>query len=123
MESGSSPDPPYMACDIAGLAADGACAGQVRDYLPHGIVNRRPARITTRMRASPTDAILPIARYWPRYWQRTLSLSIARPASAPPPAPRMVPSVFDPPGAMMLPSTPPAIAPTMVPVDPSLRLQ
>src|SRR4051812_41427247 len=55
--------------------------------------------------------------------QRTFFWSIAAPAAAPPAAPSKVPSVFDPPGAMMLPSAPPAIPPTISPVVPSERLQ
>ena len=47
--------------------------------------------------------------------------SIARPASAPPKPPRIVPSVLSPRPAMVLPSSPPAIAPTIVPPSPSLH--
>jgi hypothetical protein len=49
--------------------------------------------------------------------------SIARPSNAPAPAPIIVPSVFDPPGAMMWPSTPPPTPPMIKPVVPSSRRQ
>ena len=56
----------------------------------------------------------------PRRQQRLPLRSIARPASAPPPAPSKVPRVRSPWPAMPLPSRPPASAPTIAPVEPSL---
>ena len=47
--------------------------------------------------------------------QVTLSASIAAPA------PMIVPRVFEPPGAMMLPSTPPAMPPTISPIPSDRR--
>jgi len=57
------------------------------------------------------------------YRQRTLLRSIACPARAPAPAPRIVPNISDPPGAMALPNRPPAMPPTISPVVPSERRQ
>ena len=68
---------------------------------------------------APVDAV---AGYR-RQRQTTSPSSIALPISAPPPAPMIVPSVFHPPGAMMLPSTPPATPPTTSPVVPLSRWQ
>jgi hypothetical protein len=58
-----------------------------------------------------------------RQRQTTSPSSIALPISAPAPAPMIVPSVFDPPGAMMWPSTPPPMPPMISPVVPSSRSQ
>jgi hypothetical protein len=56
-------------------------------------------------------------------WHTMSPSSIVLPMMAPRPAPAIVPIVFDPPGAITLPSTPPVIPPTMRPVVPSSRLQ
>jgi hypothetical protein len=58
-----------------------------------------------------------------RQRQTTSPSSIARPIRAPAPAPTIVPSVFDPPGAMMWPRTAPLMPPMIRPVVPSSRRQ
>jgi hypothetical protein len=58
-----------------------------------------------------------------RQRQTTSPSSMALPISAPAPAPMIVPSVFDPPGAMMCPRTPPLMPPMIRPVVPSSRWQ
>ncbi len=66
----------------------------------------------------PLESNQLVMKGWPQ--RQTMSpSSMARPISAPAPAPMIVPSTFDPPGAMMLPSTPPATPPTIKPVVPS----
>ena len=92
---------------------------------------RNDSRYLTTFGTTLAEAIVPVqlaldVTYLPRaagYRQTISPSSIALPISAPAPAPTIAPSVFDPPGAMMCPSAPPAIPPRTSPVVPSSRRQ